>query len=141
MRAASPPTKPCSLCLTRSAGAAYHSGFDESQIVCNSPWPSPVSEIFTSSTTKPTGSPAGDSRAGQLSEGQLTLTVLLNRKRTLPDPDRPEDPLESTIAVKARMTVRADDKPPGSVTASAKPGSASRPATTGSQNKRGAGKK
>jgi hypothetical protein len=58
-----------------------------------------------------TGPPAADSRAGNLADGRLTLTVLLNRKRTIPDPDRPDDPLESQIDVKARLFVRADGGP------------------------------
>jgi hypothetical protein len=64
--------------------------------------------FVTPSTAAP---PATDSRAGNLAEGRLTLTVLLNRKRTIPDPDRPDDPLESQIDVRARLFVRADGGP------------------------------
>lgn len=52
---------------------------------------------------------ATDNRhSGLLSIGRMTMNAQLTRKRTLPDPERPDDPLESKIDVKARLFVKAD---------------------------------
>ena len=44
---------------------------------------------------------------GRLREGHIVLTADLIRKRTIPDPDNPEGPLENHIDVTARLTVQA----------------------------------
>lgn len=55
-----------------------------------------------------TGAKSDTHRKGHLSEGRLTLIALLNRKRTAPDPNDPTAPLETSIDIKARLSVKAD---------------------------------
>ncbi len=45
----------------------------------------------------------------RLAEGTLTMTALLDRKRTVADPEHPDDPLASKIDVKARLFLRAEN--------------------------------
>ena len=55
------------------------------------------------------GSPAPNDRIlGRFVTGEMLMTALLNRKRTVADPDKPEEPLESRIDVKARLIFQAD---------------------------------
>lgn len=53
----------------------------------------------------------GSRAVGRMAEGKMTLNALLTRKRTTPDPEHPDDPLEKNIDVAARLTVQADDLP------------------------------
>lgn len=47
--------------------------------------------------------------AGHLAEGRLVLNALLTRKRTQPDPEHPEDPLETQTDIRGRLFVQAED--------------------------------
>lgn len=53
------------------------------------------------------GANGAAARFGRLTNGQLVMNALLTRKRTVPDPNKPEEPLESKIDVKARLLVQA----------------------------------
>ena len=56
---------------------------------------------------------------GRLREGHITLIADLIRKRTIPDPENPEGPLENHIDVTARLTVQALPALPKPTTAAA----------------------
>ncbi len=57
--------------------------------------------------TAPTRPDAKTSRsAGRLQEGHYTLTAVLDRKRTIPDPKNPDAPLDTHVDVSARLTVQ-----------------------------------
>jgi hypothetical protein len=57
--------------------------------------------FVSSSATRASGQ-----QAGRLKEGRMLLNAQVLRKRTIPDPDRPEDPLETKIDLKGWLRVQ-----------------------------------
>jgi hypothetical protein len=50
------------------------------------------------------------SHAGRVAQGNLKMVARIKHKRTIPDPDHPDDPLESNIDVTASLSVVAQSE-------------------------------